>query len=102
MNDNAKRPGKATLIYRGVPYTLDLARCRRALVQRQVEGGLATMEALARAAGTSRSTASRFFGGQAVSLDTTLRILSALRVEFNDVARAREADWESSCNAWGE
>jgi transcriptional regulator with XRE-family HTH domain len=92
MNDNAKRPSSATLVYRGVPYTLDLTRCRRALVQRQVEGELATMEALAAAAGTSRSTASRFFGGRAVSLDTTLRILAALRVEFNDVARARETD----------
>jgi transcriptional regulator with XRE-family HTH domain len=98
MNDNAKRPSSATLAYRGVPYTLDLTRCRRALVQRQVEGELATMEALAAAAGTSRSTASRFFGGRAVSLDTTLRILSALRVEFNDVARARETDAKGPCD----
>jgi len=99
MNDNAKRPSASTLVYRGVPYTLDLARCRRALVQRQVEGELATMEALAAAADISRSTASRFFGGCAVSLDTTLRILAALRVEFNDVARACEPEWEGSCHA---
>ena len=99
MNDNAKRSSSAILVYRGVPYTLDLTRCRRALVQRQVEGELATMEALARAAGTSRSTASRFFGGRAVSLATTLRILAALRVEFNYVARACEPSPEGTCNA---
>ncbi len=98
MNDDAKRPSSATLVYRGVPYTLDLARCRRALVQRQVDGELATMEALAAAAATSRSTASRFFGGRAVSLDATLRILSALGVEFNDVARARETDAKGTCD----
>ena len=97
MNDNAKRPASATLVYRGVPYTLDLMRCRQALVQRQVEGELATMDAAA--AGTSRSIASRFFGGRTVSLDMTLRLLSALRLEFNDVARAREADLEAMCDA---
>ena len=99
MNDNAKAPSSATLVYRGVPYTLDLTRCRRALIQRQVEGVLATMEALAAAAGTSRSTASRFFGGRAVSLDTMLRILSALRVEFKDVARASQPDAKGMCDA---
>jgi len=31
----------------------------------------------------------------------TLRLLSALRLEFNDVARPREADLEAMCDAWG-
>ena len=98
MNDNAKRPSNTTLVYRGIPYILDLTRCRRALVQRQVEGELATIDAVAGAAGTSRSTASRFFGGRAVSLDTTLRILAALRVEFNDVARIHEPAAKGTCD----
>jgi hypothetical protein len=73
--------------YRGIPYVLDLARCRRALVWRQVEGELDTMQSLANAVGISRSTANRFFAGRRpTSLAVTLKILGALRLQFEEVA----------------
>lgn len=80
------RPNRAIVYYRGIPHELDLARCRRALVWRQVEGDMDSMESLAAAVGISRSTASRFFGGRPTSLAVTLRILGALRLRFEDVA----------------
>ena len=82
----ASRPRQVTVWYRGIPYTLDLVRCRRALVDRQVEGQLDSMERLADAVGISRSTASRFFSGRATSLAVTLKILEALRLTFEQVA----------------
>jgi len=83
----AARPNRTTVVYRGIPYTLDLARCRRALVWRQVEGELDSMESLAMAVGVSRSTASRFFAGRPTSLAVMLKILAALHLKFEDVAR---------------
>jgi Bacterial RNA polymerase, alpha chain C terminal domain len=80
------RPRQVTVWYRGIPYTLDLVRCRRALVARQVEGDLDSMESLANAVGVSGSTASRFFSGRQTSLTVTLRILEALHLKFEDVA----------------
>jgi hypothetical protein len=80
------RPRQVTVWYRGIPYTLDLVRCRRALVQRQVEGDLDSMESLASAIGISRSTATRFFSGRQTSLTVTLRLLEALHLTFQDVA----------------
>jgi hypothetical protein len=82
----ASRPRQVTVWYRGIPYTLDLVRCRRALVDRQVEGELDSMERLAGAVGISRSTASRFFSGRATSLAVTLKILDALHLTFEQVA----------------
>lgn len=82
----ASRPKEVTVWYRGIPYTLDLMRCRRALVARQVEGQLDSMESLANAVGISRSTASRFFSGRPTSLAVTLKILEALHLTFDDVA----------------
>ena len=84
---DAARPRHVSVLYRGMPYTLDLAKCRRALVYRQVEGQLDSIESLAAAIGVSRSTASRFFSGRATSLAVTLKILKALRLKFDDVAR---------------
>ena len=80
------QPRQVTVWYRGIPYTLDLVRCRRALVQRQVEGDLDSMGSLASAIGISRSTASRFFSGRQTSLTVTLRLLEALHLKFEDVA----------------
>jgi transcriptional regulator with XRE-family HTH domain len=80
------RPKQVTVWYRGLPYTLDLVRCRRALVERQVAGALDSMESLAAAVGISRSTASRFFSGRPTSLAVTLKILAALGSSFDDVA----------------
>jgi hypothetical protein len=89
---NIDRPRGKVIWYRGAVYWLDLVRCRRALVKRQVEGELHNMTAVAVAAGVSRSTASRFFGVYGVSLAATLRILDVLRVEFDEVARPLDED----------
>jgi transcriptional regulator with XRE-family HTH domain len=83
----AARLTQVTVRYRGIPYTLDLGRCRRALVERQVDGEVSSMESLAGAVDVSRSTASRFFSGRQTSLTVTLRILEVLRLRFDDVAR---------------
>jgi hypothetical protein len=72
--------------YEGVGYRLDLGRCRRALVNRQVEGLYWTHDALARAIGVSRSSVSRFFGGSHTSMATTMKVLRALRLPFKEVA----------------
>jgi transcriptional regulator with XRE-family HTH domain len=88
----ASRPKQVTVWYRGIPYTLDLVRCRRALVARQVEGELDSMESLASAVGISRSTASRFFSGRATSLAVTLKILDALHLTFEEVATPATED----------
>lgn len=88
----AARARHVTVCYRGIPYTLDLALCRRALVRRQVEGELDSIESLAAAVGVSRSTASRFFSGRPTSLAATLKILGVLRLKFEDVARPQAED----------
>jgi hypothetical protein len=88
----ASRPHQATMWYRGIPYTLDLVRCRRALVERQIEGEISSMESLAHAVGVSRSTVSRFLSGRPTSLTVTLRVLAALRLTFEDVARPSPSD----------
>jgi Bacterial RNA polymerase, alpha chain C terminal domain len=90
------RPRQVTVWYRGIPYTLDLLRCRRALVDRQVEGGLDSIESLANAIGASRSTASRFFSGRPTSLAVTLRILEALHLRFEDVAMPSPDDQDAN------
>src|SRR5256885_3961856 len=82
----ASRPKQVTVWYRGIPYTLDLNACRRALVNRQIDGELDSMESLAAAVGISRSTASRFFSGRPTSLTVTLKILDVLKLGFDDVA----------------
>jgi hypothetical protein len=84
------RPDHTDVLYRGIPHRLDLVRCRRALVHRQVEGAFTTMNDLANLIGRSRSTATRFFSGRNTSLTVTLSILAALRLEFADVATAIE------------
>jgi hypothetical protein len=81
------RPREVIVWYRGTSYVLDLVLCRRALVQRQVDGELDNMNSLAQKVGVSRSTASRFFSGRSTSLAVTLRILSVLRLRFEDIAR---------------
>jgi transcriptional regulator with XRE-family HTH domain len=97
----ATRPKQVAVWYRGIPYMLDLVRCRRALVQRQVEGDLDSIESLAQAVGISRSTASRFFSGRPTSLAVTLKILAALRLTFEDVARPQVDREEAEGSAGG-
>ena len=80
----ADRPRKVTVWYRGIPYSLNLVRCRRALVDCQVKGEFESMEELATAVGISRSTGSRFFSGRPTSLAVTKRMLGALHLTFAD------------------
>lgn len=88
-NDRAVPAGRrrtAVVKYNRASYTRDLSHCRRALTQRQVEGEfLGGMADLAKAAGCSRSTAHRFFCGWSVSMETTMRLLNALKLSFEDV-----------------
>lgn len=86
------QPRQIIAWYRGIAYVFDLARCRRALVERQVDGELDSINALAREAGLSRSTASRFLCGRPASLTVTLRFLEALGLTFGEVARPVEED----------
>jgi hypothetical protein len=81
------RPDHVMVEYGGVGYQLDLSRCRRALVNRQVEGMYWTHDALARAIGLSRSSVSRFFSGSHTSMATTMKVLLALKLHFQEVAR---------------
>lgn len=83
-----RRPRQVTVWYRGIAHTLDLVLCRRALVNRQVEGRFDSMQSLADTVGISRSTASRFFSGRPTSLTVTLKILDVLGLAFEDVARS--------------
>ena len=87
-----RRRPRSIAVYRGIPYAVDLERCWRALVWRQVEGELASLQDLADRVGVSRSTVFRFFAGRSTTLTTTLRILAALRLEFGDVASPLPAD----------
>jgi hypothetical protein len=87
MARTARRPRTVIVPYRSVPYELDLVRCRRALVDRQVAGDFETIDELAGAVGISRSTASRFFAGCHTSLAVTLNTLKALHLKFEDVAK---------------
>jgi hypothetical protein len=86
-----KPPHTVIASYRGMLYELDLVECRRALVKRQVDGAMDSIESLATACGISRSTASRFFSGRPTSLTVTLTILSELHLAFEDVARPWDA-----------
>ncbi len=71
MAKRSRRPSEVTVWYRGVPFKLDLVRCRRALVGCQIEGKFERMEELADSIGISRSTCSRFFSGRTTSLTVT-------------------------------
>ena len=92
----ATRPRKVTVRFRGIPYSLNLVTCRRALVQRQIDGDLESMDDLAQLVGISRSTASRFFSGKPTSLTVTLKILDVLKLKFADVASPETEDEASA------
>jgi hypothetical protein len=44
MASAADRPKRVSVRYRGVPYSLNLVRCRRALVDCQVKGEFDSMD----------------------------------------------------------
>jgi hypothetical protein len=82
----AGRRRTAVVHYNGVYFTRNLSLCRRALTQRQVEGCyLGGHVELADEIGFSRSTVSRFFSGDNLSMVVTLKILGALKLKFKDV-----------------
>jgi hypothetical protein len=87
-------PAVAAVTFKGVPYMLDLHRCRRALILGEVEVEFDGLTEVAAKAGMSRSTASRFFSGRRTSLWAALRVLAVLRLDFTDVARPAEKDDE--------
>jgi transcriptional regulator with XRE-family HTH domain len=91
MARRTSRPTYVIAWYRGLAYELDLVKCRRALVHRQIEGELDSMESLARSVGISRSTASRYFSGRPTSLTVTLKILERLGLKFADIAKPVDA-----------
>jgi transcriptional regulator with XRE-family HTH domain len=80
------RPNTVIVEFCGVPHSLDLLACRRALVRHQVEGEFFTLAALGVATGISRSTVSRFFSGRVEYLPTVLKVLAALGLSFDEVA----------------
>ncbi len=90
MAKRPRRPSEVTVWYRGIPFKLDLVKCRRALVSCQIAGKFERMEELANSIGISRSTVSRFFSGRPTSLTVTKRILTALGLKFEDVLQPAE------------
>jgi transcriptional regulator with XRE-family HTH domain len=81
-----KKLATAKVRYNGVTYTRNLRLCWQSLTRCWVDGVLdGGVEAVALAAGVSRSTVSRFLSGHVVSLPTTLRILTVLRLGFDEV-----------------
>lgn len=70
-------------------YAVDLDRCNRALVQRQLAGTLLGIADLARAAGVSRYTVSRFMNGRPVNTTpaATRAIVAALGLDFSEVVQ---------------
>lgn len=85
MTRGRERPDRVRVSYFGTLYWLDLRACRHALVQRQVQGQLMTIQALATAANVSRSTTSRFFAGKGHAVSSARCILAALGLELGDV-----------------
>ena len=90
MPKRPRRPAEVSVSYRGIPFILDLVKCRRALVGCQIAGKFDRMEELAETIGISRSTVSRFFGGRPTSLIVTKKILAAMGLKFEDVFRPAE------------
>lgn len=68
----------------------ELWRAWRALQLANPSGTFDTFDGLATAAETTRSTASRFFNGGAVSLPVARRIVAVLRLDFAAVAQPVE------------
>jgi hypothetical protein len=78
-------PRRAVVKFDGVDYEMNVLACREALVRRRVEGEFQSLQGLADAAGRSRSTVSRFFGGRQTSLQVALAILARLQLTFSEV-----------------
>ncbi len=72
--------------YDGQSYRRDLAKCRRMLLQREIEGDFDDTAEFAALAGLNPSTVHRWLNGAGPGAKaTTVRILAGLRLDFNDV-----------------
>lgn len=86
--DTHPRPSSVILTFNGIPaYTVDLAVCWAALME-MGGAGTTSFGKLADRAGTSRSTISAFFRGHPKSLRVGHRIIEALGLRFEAVARS--------------
>jgi hypothetical protein len=75
-------------VYDGQLYERDLAKCRRALLQRQIEGAIESTDELGRMLRLHTRTVQRFLSGDEwFSIETTIRLLAVLGLHFNDVHR---------------
>ena len=83
--------------FRGQEYERDIAKCRRALLERQMEKRFGNVTGFAREIGCGPSTVYRFLNGDgAGSVATMNRVLVGLCLTFDDVHRmvelARDGD----------
>lgn len=90
-----RRNGRPIVFFRGIAYEMHDERCREALIRRQVDGQLDSIQGMAEELGISRSTASRFFSGKPGSLTITLLILGRLGLRFDEVFRRVDLDGAS-------
>lgn len=82
------RPAEVVLSWNGTPtYLVDLDACRRALVAGPGGEHMSSYGVLARQAGVARATVSEFFRGKTKSIDVGKRVIAALGLKFDDVAR---------------
>jgi hypothetical protein len=73
------------VFYRKLPHVMNLRILNRAMRDRQIAGDFDSVEGLANRIDSSRSTVSRFFSGKNTSLTFTLRVLEALKVNFDQM-----------------
>jgi hypothetical protein len=86
--DRRKRRASIVVSYGGVEYERDLVRCRRVLLEREIEGDFNTASELAAILSMPRSNVTGFFAGnKKLSKVNVMRILAKLRLEFDDVHR---------------
>jgi transcriptional regulator with XRE-family HTH domain len=81
--------------YRGVPYRLDLERCRRVLEELRIEGEVEGTKGFAAKIGISHSTVCRLFSGRLPSMEVILKILDGLHLAVEEVA-TRDDDQEGT------
>lgn len=82
----AVRERSIVVRHEGQEYERDLAKCRRLVLQRQMERGFETVEELAARVGLSAATVYGWLRGVVPgTMETTRRILAGLGLDFHDV-----------------
>ena len=89
MSRTGSRPRRSIVTWRAMDYAVDLDRCNRALVDLQLKGTVGGIGDLARTAGVSRYTVSRFLNGRGVNTTPAAMraIIAALGLEFDEVVQ---------------